>query len=182
MTTDYHAFYLSHHHHASLFFLRIPSPHDVGLSLFRNPAYRLVSRRHILPCSAQPLHVCSPPSLAAVLHIPVSCGFLVFWVGLWSSLSCLESVDKTKWRLQSAKPDDDDGNPGHWLMHGMGTTPTQDPEQSLRRNISPLSTSVARVHASPVSVALSCTLSFFQTRRLARHRNPILRYPIRSLA
>jgi hypothetical protein len=45
-------------------------------------------------------------------------------------------------------------------MHGQGATPSQDPDQCLRRNISPL-LSVCECIPRLFSAALSCPLSFF---------------------
>jgi hypothetical protein len=66
-------------------------------------------------------------------------------------------------------------------MHGLGTTPTQDPEQSLRRNISPLLTSVVRVHASPVSAALSCIPSFLKSSTSPPSQSQSLSYSTPSI-
>jgi len=159
MTTDYHAFYL---YHASLFFYA-SHPHDVDLTLFRNPClWACVSMTHTFHGPHNPFLSAVPPLLQPCCTFQSPAGLRVVEVGLWSSPSCFGSVVTAKWRISSTKYDDDDGTPGYRLMHGLGTTHTQDPEQSLRRNISPLLTSVVRVHASPVSEALSCPPSFFE--------------------
>lgn len=163
MTTDYHAFYLSTASSRIIVFFTHSTSPDVGLTLFRNPSFiGLCIDDTYFPWYTQPLPSAVPPSLAAVLHISVACRSSVVEVGLRSSLSCFGSVDTTKWRLSSTKLDDDEGTPGYWLMHGMGTTPAQDPEQSLRCYISPLLMSVVRVHTSPVSEAHSCIPSFLK--------------------
>jgi hypothetical protein len=107
-----------------------------------------------------PFLVCFPPSFAAALHISVAVIFLVVKVGLWSSLNYHEFVDVTQWRLSSAKYDDDNGTPGNWLMHGLGTTPTQDPELCLKRDISPLPMECRASACFACFEVLSCTPSF----------------------